>query len=64
MLSSLLANLWNECNFILSNDGFEIKPIAKYYRFIDPFLFVSRVVILQDVFVRNMFYFVFCQIVV
>ena len=41
---------------LLSDDGFEIK--SKYYSF-NCFLFLTRVVSLQDVFLQNMFYFVF-----
>ena len=41
--------------FILSEGGFEIKP--KYYSF-NRFLFLTRVLSLQDVFLRNMFYFI------
>ena len=42
-------------NLILSEDGFEIKP--KYYSF-NHFLFLTRVLSLQDVVLRDMFYFV------
>ena len=52
-LSSLFANL---CNFIVSDDGLEKTP--KYYRY-NRVLLLTRVLILQDVFLRNIFYFVF-----
>ena len=54
--SSILNFTQDLCNFILSDDGFEIKP--KYYS-LNRFLFLTRVLSLQDVFLRNMFYFIF-----
>ena len=53
---SLAKILAKQCNLILSEDGFEIKP--EYYSF-NHFLFLTRVLSLQDVFLRNMFYFVY-----
>ena len=41
--------------FKIRDDGFEIKP--KYYS-IKRFLFLTRVLSFQDVFLRNMFYFI------
>ena len=42
--------------FNLSEGGFEIKP--KYYSFFNHFLFLTRVLSLQEVFLRNIFYFI------
>ena len=51
----ILAKL---CNLIMSvlKDGFEIKP---QYNSVNHFLFLTRVLSLQDVFPWNMVYFVF-----
>ena len=43
------------------NNGFEIEP--KYYSF-NGFLLLTRILSLQDVFLRNMFYVVYYYIVV
>ena len=58
MLSDTLIvyiDLANLCNFILSDDGFEIKP--KYYS-LNRFLFLTRVMSLHMYF-WNMFYFIY-----
>ena len=49
----------NDDIFIMFEDGFEIKP--KYYSF-NRFLVLTRVLSLQDVFLRNIFYFVFIKL--
>ena len=60
-LHCLAKMLAKQCTLILPEDDFEIKP--KYYCF-NHFLFLTRVLSLQDVVLRNMFYFVFYQTVV
>ena len=49
------------CNLIMSvlKDSFEIKP---QYNSVNHFLFLTRVLSLQDVSLRNMVYFVFIKL--
>ena len=44
-----------DISVLFRNDGFKIKP--KYYS-LKRFLFLTRVLSLQDAFLRNMFYFI------